>query len=188
MQLTSPTVFFLLLSCCLWDVESKNVASVISVTNGGQWGEWGERKVCRTSEAKGFSLKVQLGQGSFSDDTSLNGIRLICTDDSVITSAVGKYGTWLDAHYCPSGFLASFSLRVSKERLFDNMAANNIKFKCTDGSELEGNGLAWGEYGKWSKSCEEAGICGIQTKVDTHKGIFSLDNTGLNDVKFFCCT
>ncbi|XP_060091293.1 vitelline membrane outer layer protein 1-like [Heteronotia binoei] len=156
--------------------------------NGGQWGTWGAMNNCSRSRAKGFSLKIQTRQGHFADDTSLNGIRLICSDDSIITSAVGAYGTWSDAFLCPSGLLTSFMLRVSpRSVLGDDTAANNIKFKCTDGTELEGNGPALGDYGSWSGSCKDDGTCGIQTKVEMPEGFFSIDNTGLNDVKFFCC-
>lgn len=60
MQLTSPIVFFLPLSCWVWNVESQNDIFIISVANGGYRGDWGETKYCPTGGAKGFSLKVSI--------------------------------------------------------------------------------------------------------------------------------
>ncbi|XP_054830424.1 vitelline membrane outer layer protein 1-like [Eublepharis macularius] len=170
---------------------------ILRVPNGARWGKWRDFQFCYKSYAKGFSLKVQPYQGFFFDDTSLNGIRLHCSDGSMITSTVGPDGTWSKAKTCKkSGHLTSFSLRVQATAPFENTAANNIKFKCTDGSELEGDGHAWGKYGPWSQSCKKGGICGIQTKVDVRmwyenppyrRRSFLRDLTGLNDVKFVCC-
>ncbi|KAH0625145.1 hypothetical protein JD844_033297 [Phrynosoma platyrhinos] len=193
------SLVLLLLSCYLWDAEAicckRKVKgynwypfSVISVRNGGRWGQWGPRHYCPKGYAISFSLKVQPFQGILYDDTSLNGIRLHCSDGSLVTSAVGTKGRWTRAKSCRGrDFMQSFRLRVSKPQLLgDDTAANNIQFKCSNGAQLDGNGLPLGQYGKWSKSCKR-GICGLQTKVDKPKGLGRLDGTGLNDVRFFCC-
>lgn len=47
---------------------------------------------------------------------------------------------------------------------------------------LVGDGLSWGRFGLWSKSCN---ICGLQTKVEPPRGL--RNDTALNNVQFFCC-
>ncbi|NXN86589.1 VMO1 protein, partial [Bombycilla garrulus] len=50
-----------------------------------------------------------------------------------------------------------------------------------------GGGITRGYWGRWSLSCTSScGVCGIRTRVDPFSD--SNDNTGLNDVKLYCCT
>ncbi|CAN2390140.1 vitelline membrane outer layer, partial [Pristimantis euphronides] len=95
-----------------------------------------------------------------------------------------RFGSWRSSFWCNSGFLKNFSLRVEARSDKDKTAANNIKFSCSDGSVIEGNGQSWGTYGPWSPNCEK-GIRGIQTRVQPKKG-FWRDDVALTDVKFLC--
>ncbi|KFW95669.1 Vitelline membrane outer layer protein 1, partial [Phalacrocorax carbo] len=116
------------------------------------------------------------------DDTALNGIHLHCQDDSVIESLVGVWGTWTSFQICPGGYLISFSLRTEKSQGGgDDTAANNVRFRCSDATVLVGDGLLWGRFGPWRKSCT---ICGLQTKVEPPQGL--QDEAALNNVKLFC--
>lgn len=75
----------------------------------------------------------------------------------------------------------------------DDTAANFIKFKCDPvfkGHSKEiyvDSGVGqWGGYGLYSNSCDPYhAVCGIQTRVEAYQG--SGDDTGLNDVRLFCC-
>ncbi|KAG8430996.1 hypothetical protein GDO86_019592 [Hymenochirus boettgeri] len=170
---------------------SKTEGKTIFVSNGGQMGQWSRMEMCPNGTmAKGLSLRVEPEQG-IGDDTSLNGIRLHCVRchfphrEKTISSNCGQWGTWGPIQWCPYGFLSTFSLRVEEfQGQLDLTAANNIKFKCSDNSTLEGDGLSWGIYGAWSSSCLY-GICGIRTKIQKPQGI--RDDTSLNDVQFACC-
>ncbi|XP_036444607.1 vitelline membrane outer layer protein 1-like [Colossoma macropomum] len=170
----------------------------IYVTNGQVWGSWSSQQMCPTGTyATGFSLKVQSYQGLGPDDSALNGIALRCTPPrtttspitgySTINSATGSFGSWMPDRWCPSGQLVAFQLRVQAYQgiFWDDTAANNIRFKCTDGSVVEGDGTPWGEWGSWSQNCAGKGICGIYTSVEPFG--WSWDYTALNDVQFFCC-
>ncbi|XP_075433795.1 vitelline membrane outer layer protein 1-like [Ascaphus truei] len=180
-----------LLLLSLFSVGQGNSKNVISVSNGGELGEWGPVEMCPVGcHTRGFSLKVEEKQGK-GDDTALNAIQLYCVNnknnwEKTIQSTEGRWGSWTSPVRCPNGNLVAFNLRVEPPQGDgDETAANNIMFKCSDESILEGSGLSWGTYGPWSLSCE-IGICGIQTRVESNQG--DGDDTALNDVKFTCCS
>ncbi|XP_031430709.1 vitelline membrane outer layer protein 1-like [Clupea harengus] len=166
--------------------------SQISVTNGGPWGSWGGMVMCPKSyRAFGFSLKVEKKQGS-GDDTALNGIRLLCRHTEnrniqrIIWSSEQRWGRWTSYQNCGCGYLQSFNLRVERPKggRVDDTAANNIRFRCTNGRVMSGAGMSWGGWGGWSGRCSR-GICGIMTRVERPQG--GGDDTALNDVIFRCC-
>ncbi|XP_069500317.1 vitelline membrane outer layer protein 1 homolog [Ambystoma mexicanum] len=171
---------------------TREYKSILTVPNGGPWGVWTKPEMCPQGYfAYGFSLKVQRRQGKLKDDTALNGIRLHCSqEDSArkiqdVESESGRLGSWTTPVWCPRGFLVAFSLRVESPQgpLGDDTAANNIKFKCSEGHEVEGLGQSWGLYSSWSDRCSVA-ICGLETRLESER---KTDNTGLNDVRFYCC-
>ncbi|NXH95297.1 VMO1 protein, partial [Pachycephala philippinensis] len=190
MQLLIPAILCLLGSCCIQGTEARQYESILTVPNGGPWGSWGHKQFCPSGYAKGFELKVSFdffrGFWLFGDDTALNGIRLLCTDGTVIESFVGCWGNWTEAQLCSSNKLVSFSLRVERwQYLQDNTAVNNVRFACSNGTQLEGWGLSGGHYGPWSSNCTSGAICGLQTKVEEPQGKW--DDTALNDMRLFCC-
>uniref|UniRef100_A0A672S753 Vitelline membrane outer layer protein 1-like n=1 Tax=Sinocyclocheilus grahami TaxID=75366 RepID=A0A672S753_SINGR len=166
---------------------SRHYKSELTVPNGGRWGSWGHREMCPTGTyAAGFSLKVEDHIG-YRDDTALNGIRLHCVKKNSKGSS-NSWGRWTDIKWCPSGFLTAFQLRVeSPKGLGDDTAANNIRFSCSQGSLLQGDGTHWGVWGAWSQTCYGKGIwiCGIKTRIEEPQGIG--DDTALNDVRMYCC-
>ncbi|XP_032075041.1 vitelline membrane outer layer protein 1-like [Thamnophis elegans] len=186
MDLSASTVLLLTISCCLGNTEVKSHNYILTVPNGGPWGNWGPSEFCQGGYAIGFALKVEPRQGK-GDDTALNGIRLYCDKGNPITSTVGPWGKWTIIQLCKSGHhLVSFSLRVEgPQGNGDDTAANDIQFTCSDCQGIVGYGLLWGDFGPWSHRCPSTGICGIQTKVEKEQG--GGDDTALNDVRFYCC-
>ncbi|XP_066502469.1 vitelline membrane outer layer protein 1-like [Hoplias malabaricus] len=194
-QITFLTVVLFLATSGCYASPNWRVDSTISVLNGGGWGTWGPKEMCPNGYyAAGFSLLVEYP--IHGDDTALNGIRLHCVNTysgrtiyssyATVTSATGSWGTWTKPKHCQTGMMMNFQLRVEGHQGDgDDTAANNIKFQCSDNSELVGDGTSWGTWGGWSKWCTGRGICGIQTKVEGPQG--SGDDTSLNDVRFFCC-
>nr|XP_060637972.1 vitelline membrane outer layer protein 1 homolog [Anolis sagrei ordinatus] len=169
--------------------------SLASVTNGGRWGDWTWIDMCpEQSYAIGFSVKVEPYGGVLTDDTSLNGIRLYCstdeTDDIMYTieSDTGRYGHWSEIRWCPAdGVLRAFQLQTEPDQgAGDDTSVNNIRFRCSNGLTLEEVGGPFGDYSEWSNTCYKGGICGMQTKQESYRGAF-MDDTALNDVRFFCC-
>ncbi|XP_032124616.1 vitelline membrane outer layer protein 1 homolog isoform X1 [Sapajus apella] len=178
---------------CAQADEQNGYTAVIEVTNGGPWGDWAWPEMCPQGFfASGFSLKVEPPQGGPGDDTALNGIRLHCACGNVlgnahaIESKSGRWGEWSEPLWCPGGgYLVAFSFRVEAPLPYgDDTAANNVRFRCSDGEELQGPGLNWGDFGNWSSPCPK-GVCGLQTKIEGPRG--PSDDTALNDVRFFCC-
>ncbi|XP_073681060.1 vitelline membrane outer layer protein 1-like [Garra rufa] len=180
------------------DINRKNRWWLV-VYYATNWGSWGFKDVCPNGTyAAGFSLKVEeLSDGFWDDNTALNGIRLHCIDPAKglsssyenyasVQSDVGSWGEWTEIKWCPSGFLTAFQLRVEPSQgIEDDTAANNIRFSCTGGSELVGDGTDWGDWGGWSSTCKGKGICGIRTRVEKPQGM--RDDTALNDVHMLCC-
>ncbi|XP_032075118.1 vitelline membrane outer layer protein 1-like [Thamnophis elegans] len=185
MDLSVSTALLLTISCCLGNTEARRYNYILTVPNGGAWGNGGSSEFCPEGYTNGFSLKVVPPQEK-GDDTALNGIRLYCDKGNTIESTVGPWGEWTATQFCNSGYLVSFSMRVEgPQGEGDDSAANNIQFACSDGQGMMGEGLSWGDFGPWSLRCPLTGICGIQTKVQARQS--EDDDTALNDVRFYCC-
>uniref|UniRef100_A0A6J0U633 Vitelline membrane outer layer protein 1 homolog n=1 Tax=Pogona vitticeps TaxID=103695 RepID=A0A6J0U633_9SAUR len=171
--------------------------SIIEVSNGGPRGAWAWQEMCAPGTfVTGFSLKVEPYQGSLKDDTAVNGIRLFCTrggreqrlETNPVESQSGPWGRWSEPLWCSSGsYVQGFSLKAEQPRSTaqDYMGVTNIRFACSDGQILEGDGLRWGQYEEWSPPCGK-GLCGIQTKVEPQRGGLK-DDSSVNDVRFPCC-
>uniref|UniRef100_A0A671QTJ8 Vitelline membrane outer layer protein 1-like n=1 Tax=Sinocyclocheilus anshuiensis TaxID=1608454 RepID=A0A671QTJ8_9TELE len=155
--------------------------SRLTVSNGMNWGSWGLKDMCPSGTyAAGFSLKVRL-------ETATNEMIFL----KIIIYLINKtlffhsWGQWTEIKWCPCCFLTAFQLRVeSFQGIGDDTAANNIRFKCSGGSLLHGDGTSWGEWGEWGPTCQGRAICGIKTRIEEPG---SGDNTALNDAHMYCC-
>ncbi|NWI44380.1 VMO1 protein, partial [Picathartes gymnocephalus] len=186
MQLLIPAILCLLGSCCLQGTEARRFESILTVPNGAPWGSWGHRQFCPSGYAKGFELKVSFDFFRVENKTCSETM-LFCSDRSrAVVFSSGRWGNWTEAQLCSSNKLVSFSLRVARwQYLRDNTAANNVRFTCSNGTQLEGWGLSRGHFSPWSSNCTSGAICGLQTKVEKPQGKW--DDTALNDLRVFCC-
>ncbi|XP_075433766.1 vitelline membrane outer layer protein 1 homolog [Ascaphus truei] len=182
-----------LLLLSLFSVGQGNSKNVISVSNGGEWGEWGPVEMCPVgSHVRGFSLKLEETHG-VGESLTLTAIRLYCVIEidelnaTLIHSTEGRWGTWISPLWCHYGNLMAFSLKVEQSRgrgdEYD-IATANIQFKCSDSRNILGFLPPVGSDKEWSQSCRY-GICGIRTKVGTPHGFG--DDPLLSDVQFTCC-
>ena len=126
-----------------------------------------------------------------SDFTSLNGIQLLCGDNSISTTLAGYVGEWDDTwtrcadgeHVTKIAVRGTGVLRIAGA---DNHGATNVKIECSDGQTLEGKG---GEEGVWTdfEECpNDMKICGVRAKIEDIKVVG--DNTGLNRIQLSCCS
>ncbi|KAH0625152.1 hypothetical protein JD844_033304, partial [Phrynosoma platyrhinos] len=60
MDLSIGIVIFLIFSCCVWDTESRSYNAILTVSNGGKWGDWGKAEFCPQGYARSFSIKVNI--------------------------------------------------------------------------------------------------------------------------------
>merc|ERR1712243_104863 len=93
----------------------------IYMVGATHWGFWGETEVCANgSYVYGLELKVEEDQGSLSDDSALNEIKLFCRTPAgdhtgEVTSSSGDKGTPTGAYHCPHGFMNGFDIKVEQE-------------------------------------------------------------------------
>ncbi|CAG2236366.1 unnamed protein product [Mytilus edulis] len=180
--------------------STHGVTQTLSVTNGGAFGVWKSAEFCTIGHyAIGFRMKIE---GYHEDRSELNAIEIICGNrggercGDTASSGQQVWGYWTGEALCPpKTFLTAYSLQVHPySASYDSTGANYLRFRCryfkdefdvVDLSYPPGIGR-YGTYGEWSDSCSvNSAICGLQTKIEAYQG--QLDNTALNDVKFFCC-
>ncbi|PNW77055.1 hypothetical protein CHLRE_10g420450v5 [Chlamydomonas reinhardtii] len=179
----------------------QNLARVDAYTVGEtEWGEWGEIQYCHerfttdSSKSKarpivGFRLRVEEYLGYDSDDTSLNGLKIKCTNSEEIDVDDGNWGDWQPAGNCPSGkyiTAARMKLESSQGSFTDDTAANGIEFKCNDNTVVRSGSGDFGSWGSWVSCPTNQYICGLQVKMEEPQGTVS-DDTAMNGLKFYCC-
>lgn len=122
----------------------------------------------------GFRTKLlePQGRGLQFDDSSLNGIELICNDQKILMSSQSPNGTWdLNINTCANNqSVNGFFYGMENKAGEGDDAATTI-------NSLEGI---------WSSSivkvnCANGVIVGIRTQVEVDN-----DHTGLNNVEFLC--
>ena len=147
--------------------------------------------------AFGFFMRVEAKQGSTGDDTAANAVCLKCAEGSgnEICSTIGQWGQWKKEKLCPKGcYLSGWRQRVEEyQGAKDDTALNNVEYRCkllddwslcSTGNSMIGEGLDWGEWGRWMECPKGQFICGIQTRVEPKDG----DDTALNDIRHQCCS
>uniref|UniRef100_A0A8D0C4U2 Uncharacterized protein n=1 Tax=Salvator merianae TaxID=96440 RepID=A0A8D0C4U2_SALMN len=175
------------------------VASTLTVLNAGRIGTWGQKQFCPTGFATAFSLKViSLVSPSASvslflgriDNPVLSGVRLHCSDGTIVTSSAGVRGRWSVVSSCQGqNHLNAFSLGLATRRSqvvrVAERVASNVQFRCSDGLLLRGYGVAASSYSRWSNKCQR-GVCGLQTRLDSRVRL-EIRESAVTDMRLFCC-
>ena len=119
----------------------------------------------------------------------LNSIKLICEDNSEISSGEGAWGQWSDIVYCPDGtYLNGFQLKVQPPQgEEDDTATNGIIMFC-NGTELTSKHNDYINFGNWSNPVmcpENQFIRGFNLQIQKDQGK-NVDDKTLNNVRTFC--
>ena len=90
----------------------------------------------------------------------------------------------------PSYIMVLFEHVITKSPIINSQtAANCAELRCqSDG--VYGSSPCRKSWGEWmEESCSDQGakICGIQTRTESDQGLTG-DDSGLNNIKIFCCT
>jgi hypothetical protein len=188
----------LVLNIAISSEGSRSRVSVIrssNITNLDR-GNWGPAEYCGSGHyANGFRSKVQKYCGEDCDNTSMNGIQLVCSDENIISSSVGQWGAWAPnfSRCDPGQKLTGFSVKLQSDQgREDETATNAIEMRCSDGktlTSLEGDFGEWiksvsgGESDIWFNCPNNLSIFGLRTQVQPpQRG----DDTALNNFEFFC--
>ncbi|CAD5114759.1 DgyrCDS3805 [Dimorphilus gyrociliatus] len=177
------------------------ISDELTHSNTLQFGDWKGYKYCSHGYfVNGIQLRVDPAGG---DDTALNNVRLECkrpydnTTGTSVKSGTAQDGVWYGTSYCPDGmYMVAFVVRLLpyKGPFSDDYGATDFKFRCR--SYLNPHeatidlhppgGLTKGDWGSWSSSCNaNSAVCGVESKIEISS---SLDKTGLNVVRFKCCS
>lgn len=158
------------------------------------FGRWTKTIMCKDSgQVSGFRLRVENSNGG--DDTALNGIQLMCKDGTVTNKIEGYFGEWKPWQFCEVvgnhayySYIDGFNFR-SEGRQYggDDTAGNNVKMRCNNRMELDGQGTRWGSWDHKSfQGCpDESFLCGVQARIEDEQ--YESDDTGLNQMRFVCC-
>jgi hypothetical protein len=186
----------LLLDITFFCTESRAQVTVIQSTPIVDWGDWGRAQYCASGHfAVGFRSKMHEYCGEDCDDTSMNGIELLCSDGKRISSLVGPWGTWAaNFSECqPHRRLDGFGIKIQKTVgvTNDDTATNGIRMRCSDRNQTILYSSE-GKFGRWVhldientswKYCPPGNfIFGLRTQIDQSVN----DATGLVNVMFYC--
>ncbi|KXZ48978.1 hypothetical protein GPECTOR_24g268 [Gonium pectorale] len=194
-----------------------NIQSWIHL-HDGFWGDWGRVSFCGENKyslntdgkgskdfigrpAYGFLLRIEEQQGA-GDDTALNGLKIICKNDELLTVQEGEWGGgWYGPTYCGGGrFFTGAVVRVEKSQgAGDDTAMNTVQFACgynnrpgkaDDWSnwDVQKSSLVegyWGDWQQWKWCPYNSYICGFQVRFEVPQG--AGDDTAFNGLKIVCC-
>jgi hypothetical protein len=161
-----------------------------------KWGTWRSEATCPAGTwARNFGQRVEPKNPKGDDDTALNAVSLVCarpdgSSPSTIKSHDGWWGNWKDAPGCTGGsFINAVRIRLEQPQggKKDDTAANDVNFRCSNGTELSaGNGTLWGDWSEYKECPAGSAVCGLSIKLEEKKGKDG-DDTAMNGLKVRCC-
>ena len=198
----STTVFLFSWKNTDASVTSRSDAVGYITSLEGPFGTWTSSIFCNDgSYAIGFQFKTEPYKGVDVDDTCGDAVRLLCSDnDTITTNAAHAWGDWSDWEYCDKSlsnynFLNGFRTFVQSSQglLYDDSALQCVHMQCHKNYDVSvySPSNCWFSaiytIGEWSHCDDTSVICGIQEQYETPSPSWN-DETGLNSVRFYCCT
>ncbi|KAK3576978.1 hypothetical protein CHS0354_005981 [Potamilus streckersoni] len=157
----------------------RNVVKILTVANGGQWGDWHGPHFCADgSFAVGYNMKIELNQNA-GDDSGLNAILLQCEFvegsryGGQVGSGEGTWGNWMGWTRCDNqagahDFLTSFSLQVEPSQACKSTILTYITMERSTCLTIA------------FKSCRKT------VSFEEFRNGGAIDDTSANYVKFTC--
>ncbi|XP_066913702.1 vitelline membrane outer layer protein 1-like [Clytia hemisphaerica] len=178
----------LVLALCIGQCLCAN-QDIIMYFWGNTWGLWGHWDNCPQGHyVVKYQTKLEGPLGPGGDDTSLNAIRMTCSDGTILKSREGPWGSWRTfSQTCHNGFYGA-SLKVEgRVGSGDDTTTNGIQLRCLDNQQwYHTNGE--GPFGQWRtmQHCPpNYKIVGLKTQVEPPQGQHE-DDTALNSVRLRC--
>ena len=154
--------------------------------DAGYWGTWRAWAKCPAGHfVIGFQQRNEENQGS-ADDSTLNAVRMLCSDQSTISSYDGVWGSWSQLVQCGSGSsFDAYRIRIEGDQgSSDDTAAGAVEMYC--GNEMvSATGMAWGDWRPKRECGQGYKICGFRIRFEGVEGIS--DQTAMNGIEVQCC-
>ena len=155
-------------------------------------GNWQPVQTCNFgSYMKSFQLRVSPA-GNESDNTAVNNIRFMCSNDRDISGIGNTAGYWGEySAECPDGICGiETRQRPDGGIVVDNTALNDVRFTCCTPGEgyntvSVANGEKKGDWGSAQLCPEGSRAIGYQTQNDL-VDVPLYDKTAMNSIRLFC--
>jgi hypothetical protein len=155
--------------------------------DAGHWGTWRAWAMCPTGHfAIGFQQRNEANQGPVGDDSALNAVRMLCSDQSTISSYDGLWGSWSSLVQCGSGSsFDAYRIRIEADQGGgDDTAAGSVEMYCGN-EQVSATGTAWGDW-KPKRMCGQGyKICGFRIRFESDQG--EGDDSAMNGIEVRCC-
>eukprot|EP00918_Siedleckia_nematoides_P082454 GHVU01180678.1.p1 GENE.GHVU01180678.1~~GHVU01180678.1.p1 ORF type:complete len:547 (-),score=38.07 GHVU01180678.1:92-1732(-) len=169
---------------CAWD----NQENLQHADDAGYWGTWRAWAMCPVGHfVIGFQERVE--ESYLGDNSALNAVRMLCSDQSTISSYDGLWGSWTPFKQCGSGsYFDGYKIGIQGDQGGgDDTAANAVVMYC--GNEAVSRDplrVFEGTYFRQKRACAQGyQICGFRIRFESDQG--EGDDSAMNGIEVQCC-